>query len=87
MKSVYRVHTVINHPPGSTIYESAKRQGGEYWKDHDINSTKWDIVIAPDVETACAAVRKHHEAEGSVIKRIYSLNHFGDVTIDATEIK
>lgn len=82
MKAVYRVHTVVTYPDGHPIREKAIRDSGQHWKEHEINATKWDIVIAPGVEQACEVVRGHYEADGVIVKRIYSLNHFGDVTLE-----
>lgn len=83
MKIVYRVHTVLTYPAGHPVHNKAIKEAGQYWKDREVNVTKWDMVIANGVEEACAAVRKNYESDGVIVKRIYSLNHIGDVTLEA----
>jgi len=83
MKRVYRVHTVVTYPDGHPVRAKAIKDAGQYWKERDINQTMWNIVIAEGVEQACAAIRKHYVSEGVIVKCIYSLNHLGDVSIEA----
>lgn len=74
----------MRYLPGHAIYEKAKRDAGTYWKEKpSVNVTKWDIVIAADCRTAIRAVEAHHEEPGVEVQRVWSVNHFGDVTIEA----
>jgi len=69
---VYRVHTVCTYPDG---HPRLRGLAGEH------NVTRWDIVVAPGCEEALKSVRLHYEVDGAVVKRIYSCNHIGDVTV------
>lgn len=81
MKSAYRVHTVITYLSGHPIRERAIRDAGQHWKEREINATKWDVVVANDCEDALRLVRVHYSVPRVQVKRIYSLNHMGDITI------
>ena len=84
MKSVFRVHSTVRYLPGHDIYEKAKRDAGQYWKEgREINATKWDIVTAQDCRTAIRAVEAHYDEPGTEVKRVWSVSHIGDVTIEA----
>jgi hypothetical protein len=80
MKSVYRVHVVMTYPEGHVF---KTRQGdkiaGIAGKDHNV--TMWEIVLATGCEEAMRAVRDKWAGTGADVKRIYSLNHIGDITV------
>lgn len=63
---IFRIHSVVRY---------REHEKPEATRPHHV--TRWDIVLANDIEEALAKVKARYDE----IVRIYSANHLGDVTI------
>lgn len=78
---VFRVHSVVIYPDGHPVKEAMKARSGEYYRPSEHKVTTWDVTLADGAEEACQKVRRHHEANDTVVRSIWSVNHIGDITI------